>query len=163
MSTSNTTRAFLLGGPADGRVLLLEGSPFDIRIPEPPDFSRYMGPDYGVEPLKVVSYVRRRSERMAASDHEVTVYAFEEPSRRRPVVFARSAQSAMDALDAAGLRSDRHRAIVISGPYDEHRLRGLVGSDVVLVPGYGYTDVIGRSREIQRSIDVLTARGAVWV
>lgn len=73
------TRAFLVGGPADGRVLLLDGSPLTFLVPQSRPFTVADGPGF-VDPSPIEVFEYHRGQTTESDGVAVTVYTAEPPA-----------------------------------------------------------------------------------
>lgn len=161
------TRAFLVGGPADGRTLLLQGRPFDFRIPTTPPLAFAGPPEAALEPIEVVTY--RRGQVVSSSDgRSVLPYVFEEPSPPKMVnvvVLARDARVAdlvVEEAERLGFippASSRHSFRITPGGPGSERFRGLNPKSTVVLRGHGADEVYRYNYGVWQEVNRLRALG----
>lgn len=168
-TAKNQTRAFLLGGPVDGRVLILEGAPQEVSVPEciKPTALDY-GPTSAPEALKVHTYTMAGGP-TSHDGKTIKVYVHKAPTPRfrHYVVLAGTHRAAVEKLRSKvlegtvppHLRPHSPEVSIVTNRHDAYRLRGMRGRDVALIYGYGALDVRD-DPEVRMTLNVLLWDGA---
>lgn len=159
----SAVRAFLVGGPADGKVLEFEGPPpLDFRVPVPGGPAALVDRYADLGPLKVEEY-RSAHKTQALDGKAVVTYVHNggEARRRTLVIVAESRYRARLVFEARLHRGDVepeewHQAIVVRPHSHASTLRGLRGENVRVIRESG--TYLGP--DIEQDLAVLFATGA---